>query len=115
MRRIGQHYRAEIAGCRGSPDGSRVPFRNEVWKSTRVVDMGVRKNDCVKILDRHRKPSVLISRILSLSLKHPTVERDCVSVYMQQVTGTGDFSCRADKRYLQTASLLLLHRAERES
>jgi hypothetical protein len=36
-----------------------------------------------------------------------------MSVYTQQVTGTGYFPCRADKRYLQTASLLLPHRAER--
>jgi hypothetical protein len=32
---------------------------------------------------------------------------------MQQVAGTSDFPRRADKRYLQTASLLLLHRAGR--
>jgi hypothetical protein len=38
-----------------------------------------------------------------------------MSVYMQQVTGAGDFPCRADKRYLQVAILLLPRRAERGS
>jgi hypothetical protein len=113
--RISQHYRAEITGCRSSPNGFRVSFRNEVGKAARVVDMSVGKNDRVEILDRHRKPSVLIRRILSLPLKHPTVERDRVPIYMQQVTGASDFSRRADKRDLQTVSLLLLHRAERGS
>ena len=63
--------------------------------------MCVGENDCVEILDRQRKLSVLVRRILSLSLKHSTVERDRVSVYVQQVTGAGDFPCSADKRYLQ--------------
>jgi hypothetical protein len=66
-----------------------------------VVDVCVGENDRVEILDRQRKVSVLVRRILSLSLKHPTVERDRVSVYMQQMAGTGDFPRRADKRYLQ--------------
>src|SRR4030088_1333907 len=113
MRGIGQHYRTEIAGRGGSPDGFRIPFRNEVGEAARVIDMRVRENDRVEVLDRYRKLSVLVRRILSLSLKHSAVERNRVSVYMQQVTGTGHFSCCADKRYLQTASLLLPHRAER--
>jgi hypothetical protein len=66
-----------------------------------VVYVRVGENDRVEILDRQRKVSVLIRRVLSLPLKHPTVERDRVSVYMQQMTGASDFSCRADKRYLQ--------------
>jgi hypothetical protein len=53
------------------------------------------------VFDRQRKVSVLVRRVLSLPLKHPTVERDGVSVHVQQVAGTGDFPRRTDKRYLQ--------------
>jgi hypothetical protein len=66
-----------------------------------MVDVGVGENNRVEILDRQRKASILVRRILPLSLKHSAVERDSVSVYVQQMAGTGDFSGRADKRYLQ--------------
>src|SRR6202022_581552 len=113
MRRIRQHYCAEISGCRSSPDSFRISFRNEVWKAARVVDVCVRENDRVESLDWHRELTVLVGRILSLSLKHLTPERACVAIYKQQVTRARHFPCRADKRYLQTASLLLPHRVER--
>ena len=66
-----------------------------------MIYVCVGENNCVEIFDRQRKVPVLVSRVLALSLKHPAIERDRISVYVQQVAGTGDFPCCPDERYLQ--------------
>jgi hypothetical protein len=66
-----------------------------------MVDVGVRENDGVEVLDRNRKRTVLLRRFLTLSLKHPTVEGDCIPVDLQQVTRSGDFPGGTDEGYLQ--------------
>ena len=48
---------------------------------------------------------------MSPSLKHPAIESDGITVYVEKVTGAGDLASGTDEGYLQAATLLLLHRA----
>jgi hypothetical protein len=79
-----------------------------------MVDMSVREDDGVEVLDRQRQLAVLIRRFVPPPLKHPTVERDCMPVYVQKMTGARDLACGTDERYLQTVILPLPRRAETE-
>ena len=49
---------------------------------------------------------------MPLSLKHPAVEGNGIAIDVKEVTGARDFTRGTDERYLQTAILQLLHRAE---
>jgi hypothetical protein len=77
-----------------------------------MIDVRVGENDRVKILDWKRESAVLIRGFLTLSLKHPAVERNSMPVDVEQVTGAGDLTRSTDEGYLQTANLLLRHHAE---
>jgi hypothetical protein len=77
-----------------------------------MVDMRVREDYCIQILDRDWKSTVLLSGFLTLSLKHPAIERNGVSVDVQEMAGTGDLTSSTDKGYLQMANLPLRHHAE---
>ena len=50
------------------------------------------ENDSVEILDWKREAAVLLGRFLTLALKHPAVESDCMSIDVQEVAGTGDLT-----------------------
>ena len=78
-----------------------------------MVDVCVRENDSVELVDWQWKLPIFFSRFLSPPLKHSTVESDRVAVDVKEMTGAGDFARGSDERYLQSAILLLLHRAER--
>ena len=80
-----------------------------------MIDVCMRKNDCIKVSDRERESAVLLRGVLALPLKHAAVERDGMSVDVQKMTGAGDFTRGTDKGYLQIANLLLRHHAERGS
>jgi hypothetical protein len=72
----------------------------------------MREDYCVQILDRDWKSAVLLGGFLAFSLKHPTVERDGVSVDVQEMAGAGDLTRSSDEGYLQIANLPLRHHAE---
>ena len=78
-----------------------------------MIDVCVRQHDGIQLFDRVWQLSILLSGFLASSLKHPAVERDRIAVDVEQMTRAGDLTRGSDKRYLQTAILLLLHHAER--
>src|SRR6476469_787200 len=80
-----------------------------------MVNVGMRQHHRVQILDREGKSAVFFCAVLSFALKHPAVERDGVTIYMEEVTGPCHLTCGADECYFQTANLRLPHHAERGS
>jgi hypothetical protein len=72
----------------------------------------VGKNNRIEVFYRKRQLPILIGRFLSLALEHPAVKSDCMTIYVQKMTGACDLASRPDKGYLQRPSLLLRHRAE---
>lgn len=76
-----------------------------------MVDVGVGENHGVEIGNRHRKRAILLGGLLPLSLKHPAIQSHGVPIDVQQVARPGDFPGGTDEGDLQTASLLLPHRA----
>ena len=76
-----------------------------------MVDVGVREDNGIEILNGQRKLAILLGGIVPPSLKHPAIERYGVAVDVKEMTGASDFTRGPDERYLQTAILLLLHRA----
>ena len=72
-----------------------------------MVDVGVGQNNRVEIGDRERESPVFFGGFLAFSLKHPAVESDRVTVYMEEVARARDFPGGAYEGYLQTVSLLL--------
>jgi hypothetical protein len=72
------------------------------------------KDDRRQIFDWEGKFQVLVGAFLSLALKHSAVECHGATIYMQQVTGPGNLTGRANKGYFQTVILLLRRRVERE-
>jgi hypothetical protein len=77
-----------------------------------MIDVRVREDDSIEILDWQRERSVFLGGFLASSLKHSAVERDGVTVDVQKMAGPGNLACGTDEGYLQTANLLLRHRAE---
>ena len=77
--------------------------------------MGVGKNYRIKVLYRKRELAVLVGRFLTASLKHSAVERNSISIYVQKMARARDFSRSTNECDLQSASLPLLHRAEKGS
>jgi hypothetical protein len=77
-----------------------------------MIDVSMGKDDSIKILDGQGQMPILFRRFLSPSLKHSAIKSDGVSVYTQKMARACDFSRGSNERYFQTASLLLLHRAE---
>jgi hypothetical protein len=63
--------------------------------------MGVRKYDRIEICNWKGKLAILVSRFLPFALKHPTIEGDRMSIYMQEMTRAGDFPSCTDEGYLQ--------------
>jgi hypothetical protein len=78
-----------------------------------VIDVRVRKDNGIELLNRKRKLTVLFGGFLPTSLEHAAVEGDSVTIDVEKMTGAGNFPRSPDKRYLQSAILLLLHRVEK--
>ena len=80
-----------------------------------MVDVCMREHDSIEVCDRYWKTAVFLGRLVTPSLKHPTVERDRMTIDVQEMTRPRDFAGRANEGYFQTINLLLQHRAETES
>jgi len=80
-----------------------------------VIDVGVGENNGIEILDGPRKLPVLIGCFMTLTPNDAAIERDGPAICANEMTGASDFTCGTDERNLQTAILLLPHRAETES
>jgi len=78
-----------------------------------VVNVRVREDNGIELLDGQRELSILFSGFLTTPLEHAAVESDSVAINVKEMTGAGDFPRGSDERYLQSVILLLLHRAER--
>jgi hypothetical protein len=66
-----------------------------------MIYVRMRQHDCIEIGNRHRKRFVLFCGLAAFSLEHSAVERDGVSVDVQQMTRPGYFTGRPDKRDFQ--------------
>jgi len=75
----------------------------------------MRENNSIQIRDGERKLAVLVGRFVPTALKHPAIKSDGAAIHVKKMTRASNFTCSTDKRYLQTAILLLPHRAETES
>lgn len=66
-----------------------------------MIYVGVGENYGVDLGNGYRESSVFYLGFTAFSLKHPTVERDCMAIHMQKVTRARDLTGRACKRNLQ--------------
>ena len=62
-----------------------------------MVDVSVRENYRVEILDREGKSAVFLGGFLPFPLKHSTIEGNCLPIHVQEVARTGHFTGRADE------------------
>ena len=80
-----------------------------------MIDVGVRENDRVQVLDGQRQLPVFLRGFLALSLKHSAIQGDGAAIHAQKMAGSGHLACSTDEGDLQTANLPLPRHAERES
>ena len=66
-----------------------------------MIDVRVGKNYRIDPGYLNRKSSVFFFRFTALALKHPAVERNSVSIHVQQVARARDLPGRANERNLQ--------------
>lgn|SRR5690349_6021031 len=71
-----------------------------------MIDVCMGQYHCIQLLDCDRKRSVFFGRFAALPLKHPAVECDCVSVYVQKVARPGHLAGRTYERDFQVESAL---------
>jgi hypothetical protein len=69
-----------------------------------MIDVGVGKDDCIEVFCGEGERSIFLGCVLSLALKHSTIQGNGPSIHMEQVTRACNFSCRADKRYFQISA-----------
>src|SRR4051794_10164443 len=70
-----------------------------------MVDVSVRQNHCVELVDWDGKRFVFFCRLGAPALEHSAVERDGMTVHMQQVARARHFAGRAYKRNFQVLPL----------
>lgn len=58
-----------------------------------MIDVRVRKHDRVDLVDRARKPGILLARFTASTLEHPAVQQHGPSADPKHVTGAGHFTC----------------------
>ena len=60
MRGVGKHYGAQITRRSRRPDRFGVALRDQVRKTPRVIDVSMRQNNRIEILDLQREFTVLL-------------------------------------------------------
>src|SRR2546423_14055373 len=73
VRRVSKHYRTEIPRRRRRPDRTRVPFSDQVWQPTGMIDVSMRENNSIESLDRQGELVVFLCWFLAFFLENPAV------------------------------------------
>src|SRR6266550_7867218 len=104
--RIRKHHGTEITRRRCCPDSTAIPICDKEWQPPGMIYMGMRQHNCVYLIDRNWKSSVLPIGITSLPLEHPTVEQDGFSIYAQDMARARYFtSCTIELDVQKTSAL----------
>ena len=62
------------------------------WESSRVIDVRMREDDGVDLVDGTRQACVLLTRLAAPSLKHAAVEQNGLPIDSEDVTGARDLA-----------------------
>src|SRR5664279_491201 len=97
VRAVGEHDDAQI--CRRFRRVNRLgeSVIHEKWQPSGMIQMSMRKHDCVDLVDRAWERSIFHFRIAAMPLKQSAVEQDGFAVDADDVTRTGHFPGSPDK------------------
>jgi len=72
--RVRQHHRTEVSRRGRAPDRPLIPMSNQERETTSMIDVCVRKHDCIDFINRDWEPQILFLTLAALALKETAVE-----------------------------------------
>ena len=86
VRRIGKHHGAKVTGRGSGPNGLVVSAIDQQRQSPRMIDVCVRKDDRVDLVDGQRELRILDAAFRTAALKHAAIEKHRSRPDAQDVT-----------------------------
>ena len=89
---IGKHDCREIARGRRTVDGPAVATTRQNRQSPCMIDVRMRQDDGIDVLDWQRKAQILLATLSTMSLEHSAVQKYRLPIGTQDMTGPSDFT-----------------------